>query len=199
MSTVKSKKLQVGTDATSSNNFTIYQPTTPDGTLRIGVGNADSPTEVGQFNANGYKAAANPIVKTRISSAHNLSNAIFTKLQFNTIMYDNTSTFDTTNYRWIPQIAGYYLINTNLHFQGLKAAASQVYCVISKNAANEAFGSIIETSQDSSLSTPCTAIVYMNGTTDYVEFYMYHNAGSTISTNTASYLTYFSGFLARAV
>ena len=46
MSTVKSKKLQVGTDATSSNNFTIYQPATPDGTLRIGVGNADSPTEV---------------------------------------------------------------------------------------------------------------------------------------------------------
>ena len=26
MSTVKSKKLQVGTDATSTNNFTIYQP-----------------------------------------------------------------------------------------------------------------------------------------------------------------------------
>ena len=195
MSTVKSKKLQVGTDATSSNNFTIYQPATPDGTLRIGVGNADSPTEVGQFNANGYKAAANPIVKTRISSAHNLSNAIFTKLQFNTIMYDNTSTFDTTNYRWIPQIAGYYLINTNLHFQGLKAAASQVYCVISKNAANEAFGSIIETSQDSSLSTPCTAIVYMNGTTDYLELYAWHNSGVTITMNADKNLTYFSGYL----
>ena len=53
MSTVKSKKLQVGTDATSSNNFTIYQPAVPDGTLRIGVGNADSPTEVGRFDSNG--------------------------------------------------------------------------------------------------------------------------------------------------
>jgi hypothetical protein len=53
MSTVKSKKLQVGTDATSTNNFTIYQPSTPDGTLRIGVGNADSPTEVGKFDSNG--------------------------------------------------------------------------------------------------------------------------------------------------
>jgi hypothetical protein len=51
MSTVKSKKLQVGTDATSSNNFTIYQPATPDGTLRIGVGNADSPTEVARFDS----------------------------------------------------------------------------------------------------------------------------------------------------
>ena len=53
MSTVKSKKYQVGTDATASNNFTIYQPGTPDGTLRIGVGNADSPTEVAQFNSTG--------------------------------------------------------------------------------------------------------------------------------------------------
>jgi hypothetical protein len=53
MSTVKSKKLQVGTDATASNNFTIYQPATPDGTLRIGVGNADSPTEVAQFTSAG--------------------------------------------------------------------------------------------------------------------------------------------------
>ena len=53
MSTIKSKKLQVGTDATSSNNFTIYQPATPDGTLRIGVGNADSPTEVARFDSNG--------------------------------------------------------------------------------------------------------------------------------------------------
>ena len=51
MSTVKSKKLQVGTDATATNNFTIYQPATPDGTLRIGVGNADSPTEVARFDS----------------------------------------------------------------------------------------------------------------------------------------------------
>ena len=53
MSTVKSKKLQVGTDASASNNFTIYQPATPDGTLRIGVGNADSPTEIARFTSSG--------------------------------------------------------------------------------------------------------------------------------------------------
>ena len=45
--------IQIGTDATSTNNFTIYQPSTPDGTLRIGVGNADSPTEVAQFTSSG--------------------------------------------------------------------------------------------------------------------------------------------------
>ena len=39
MSTVISKNLQVGADGTASNNFTIYQPASPDGTLRIGNGN----------------------------------------------------------------------------------------------------------------------------------------------------------------
>ena len=58
MSTVKSKNLQVGTDATATNNFTIYQPSTPDGTLRVGVGNADSPTEVAQFTSAGMVSGA---------------------------------------------------------------------------------------------------------------------------------------------
>jgi hypothetical protein len=39
MSTLISKNIQVGADGTASNNFTIYQPASPDGTLRIGNGN----------------------------------------------------------------------------------------------------------------------------------------------------------------
>jgi hypothetical protein len=39
MSTVIAKNVQVGTSGTSTDNFTIFQPATPDGTLRIGNGN----------------------------------------------------------------------------------------------------------------------------------------------------------------
>jgi hypothetical protein len=39
MSTLISKNVQIGADGTASNNFTIYQPASPDGTLRIGNGN----------------------------------------------------------------------------------------------------------------------------------------------------------------
>ena len=51
MSTVKSKKYQINTSATSTDNFTLYAP--DDGTLRIGVGNADNPTEVARFDSTG--------------------------------------------------------------------------------------------------------------------------------------------------
>jgi hypothetical protein len=40
MSTLKTNNYQVGQSGTANQNFTIYQPSTPDGTVRIGVGNA---------------------------------------------------------------------------------------------------------------------------------------------------------------
>ena len=116
MSTVKSKKLQVGTDASASNNFTIYQPATPDGTLRIGVGNADSPTEVGQFNANGYKPATAPAFRAALDSNQSVSATTWTKLQLDREDFDSTGDYDnTTNYRFTPSVEGYYLCSAGIH------------------------------------------------------------------------------------
>lgn len=44
MSTVKSNNHQIGQSLTAAQNFTLYQPTTPDGTVRLGVGNSGSTT-----------------------------------------------------------------------------------------------------------------------------------------------------------
>ena len=46
MSTVKANNVQVGQSGTPTNNFTLYQPTVPDGTVRLGVGNAGSVTDI---------------------------------------------------------------------------------------------------------------------------------------------------------
>jgi len=44
MSTVIAKNVQVGTSGTATNNFTWYQPASPDGTVRLGVGNSGATT-----------------------------------------------------------------------------------------------------------------------------------------------------------
>ena len=44
MSTVKTNNVQVGQSGTATNNFTLYQPTSPDGTVRLGVGNSGATT-----------------------------------------------------------------------------------------------------------------------------------------------------------
>jgi hypothetical protein len=59
MSTVVSKNVQIGADGTASNNFTAYQPSTPDGTLRIGNGNSGSVTDAIVLNSSGVVSFTN--------------------------------------------------------------------------------------------------------------------------------------------
>ena len=57
MSTLKTNNVQVGQSVTATNNFTLYQPSTPDGTVRLGVGNTGATTaDVASFNSSGVFA-----------------------------------------------------------------------------------------------------------------------------------------------
>ena len=126
MSTVKSKKLQVGTDASASNNFTIYQPASPDGTIRIGVGNADSPTEVarvtsdGIADANGQQLSNTPIVYVTKAATQALSEATNTTIQFDTKSIDTDNAFDTSTYKFTVPTgkAGIYQIQVDARLDG---------------------------------------------------------------------------------
>jgi hypothetical protein len=53
MSTVVTKNVQVGSSVTATNNFTIYQPASPDGTVRIANGNSGSTTDLVTVNSAG--------------------------------------------------------------------------------------------------------------------------------------------------
>ena len=64
MSTIKTKNVQVGTDGTASNNFTIYVPGTPDGTVRIGNGDAGAVTDAVTINSSGAVTLANNLTVT---------------------------------------------------------------------------------------------------------------------------------------
>ena len=44
MSTIKANNAQIGQSATATNNFTWYQPASPDGTVRLGNGNSGATT-----------------------------------------------------------------------------------------------------------------------------------------------------------
>ena len=53
MSTLKVNNLQVGQDSTATNNLTWFQPGSPDGTIRLGSGNAGSATSKFTFDKDG--------------------------------------------------------------------------------------------------------------------------------------------------
>jgi hypothetical protein len=114
----------------------------------------------------------------------------WTKIQFNTEEFDTNNNYDpTTNYRFTPTVAGYYQVTVCV-----EAASSQAnaYSAIYKN------GSIAfrnSTALGAGTGTLVTALVFMNGTTDYVEGYV--NYASSINASGSSVVTYFQGVLVR--
>lgn len=68
MSTIVAVNHQVGADGTASNNFTIFQPVVPDGTLRIGNGNSGSATTVATITSTGNLTVAGTISSSGSSS-----------------------------------------------------------------------------------------------------------------------------------
>lgn len=196
MSTVKSKNLQVGTDATASNNFTIYQPSTPDGTLRIGVGNADSPTEVGRFTSAGYKPATAPAFAARLSTNQSISTNTWTKMALATETFDTNNNYDNaTNYRFTPTVAGYYYF-TVAGFASIATGQREIVSVY-KNGSEAITALNTGTTVNGGVGAIVSGMLYANGSTDYFEGWYYQDGGSTATLTSATQLTWFDGHLVQ--
>jgi len=139
----------------------------------------------------------------RATSVQSVSTTTFTKIQFNGESFDTANCFDSsTNYRFTPNVAGYYQINAtvNSNYSTLKRLLFQLY----KNGST--YNSLADfdkgTAEASSFNSASgSTLVYMNGSTDYLEVYVYLNgttSGSTLGVYFNPESTSFSGYLARA-
>ena len=116
------------------------------------------------------------------------SSNTYTKIQFNTEEFDTANAFDsTTNYRFTPQIAGYYQIN----LASAASAGTYFELDIFKN------GSRFKATQNSIyFAITVSSIIYMNGSTDYLEGYVFITGIGTLTASSA--FTNFSGCLVRS-
>ena len=120
-----------------------------------------------------------------------------TKIQLNTKLFDTNTNFDaTTNYRFTPTVAGYYQLNGGVAWTNTVTNNSQVYCMIYKNGSLAFYGNILSGVVVTNLLTTVSGLVYLNGSTDYVELYFV----TTITQSTISGLglIYLNGTLARS-
>jgi len=135
---------------------------------------------------------------TRTGSNQSISNATATKVQLNTEEFDTANCFDsTTNYRFTPNVAGYYQLNGAV---ALNATTMTIIVgFIYKNGSQFKRGTDIRTTLNVDSLVTVSALVYANGTTDYFELYAYINASSGSPIFVAdSTSTYFNGSLVRA-
>jgi hypothetical protein len=129
-------------------------------------------------------------------SSQSFSSATYTKLNMSIKEFDTNSNYDTTNYRFTPTVAGYYQINGNTLVQGTSKTNHVI--AIYKNGSRASFASSDRISTSDSVGMTISTLLYLNGTTDYVELYVY-GIGTSLSTASGSDLNSFSAFLARAV
>jgi hypothetical protein len=133
-------------------------------------------------------AAAMPSCAITASTTLAVAKNTPTKINFDTVEFDVTSGFDVVNHRYLPLVAGYYMVNCGC---GLVAGTVETYTSIYKNGA-EYRRSTTGDSANARLST----LVYLNGTTDYVEGFVISK--SNFSTDTSPVLTSFSASLTQA-
>lgn len=135
----------------------------------------------------------------RASSNQNISSSTWTKAQLNAKDFDTASCFDSaTNYRFTPTVSGYYQISGSISLDSTTAFGTGVFAAIYKNGTLYRTGNVNNTVAPTA-SIPCvSAVVYFNGSTDYVELYGYVQGGSGMQFATTYNSTSLSGALIRS-
>lgn len=117
-----------------------------------------------------------------------------TKVEYNTVVEDTHSYWDATNYRHVPQIAGKYLyISCTQLYQVADAAI--IYVMLFKNGVFYSFVGRFRAGGISSLAVQGSKVVAMNGSTDYMEVWVYHAHGSARNLYGGSERNWFQGIL----
>ena len=148
----------------------------------------------------GQVVIPSPAFSVYKSSDTGFSAATWTAVTFDVEYYDTNSNYDTSTYKFTPTVEGYYQFNigTGTTHTG---TATIVGVGIFKNGSiatpqSTIIADFVSHSSGSSKSHSC--LVYMNGTTDYIQGYVYNNGTSPIVVDT-TWETHMSGYLVRAV
>lgn len=133
------------------------------------------------------------------ASSTTISNSTWTKATLDTEVYDTNSNFASS--RFTPTVAGYYQINfianTGCSNNNGFVHGGAIY----KNGSSYSQSVVVTPSGDlQGFGSQVSQLIYMNGSTDYLEFYInvYALNGSVNYGGGGTAATLVSGFLARA-
>ena len=172
-------------NASGTGTFSIASPATnTDRTLTL-------PDQNGTIlmNATPGVPVNGPAFSAYPSSAQTLSSGTFTKIQFNAELFDTSSNYNTTNYRFTPTVAGYYSVFARV---AANTSPTSIICSIYKNGSETYRGDQTASTSNGGVYT----LMYLNGSTDYIEIYCIFGAEQGVVTNPA--LSYFQAAMIRS-
>jgi hypothetical protein len=143
-------------------------------------------------------AGNGPAFSAYLGTTQSVSSGVWTKLQLNTEDFDTNSNYDASTYRFTPTVAGYYQVNYIAYAVGTGTTTS--FTRLYKNGTPFQMSSYAPPISSVDTASAGSLVVYLNGTTDYIELYgiLYASSGLTFPAMSSGVGSRFSGFLARA-
>ena len=160
------------------------RPTSVSGTVTLGAsGETINIPSGATFSATaGTMSGQNyPAFEATLSASQSIPNTTATKVQFNTENYDTNGYYDnSTNYRFTPLVAGKYFVYSYVRFLSI-VDGNQGIVYLYKNGSSISFTSNGSSGGTNAVnfSTIITQIIDLNGSTDYIEAFVYQDSGSS--------------------
>ena len=142
-------------------------------------------------------ASNGPAFSAYKSGTQTLTNNVWTKVTYTQEEYDTNSNYDAPNSKFQPAVAGYYRLTTNVDCFASASGSNLALVGFYKN------GSIAKLGNGSNATGSeqyayCSATIYLNGSTDYIEAYALYTSPNTPSISGSAVYTYFQGELVRS-
>ena len=163
----------------------------------VGVGSAAPAARLdvgGNIAVNGKLAVNGPAFSVWLSRAQVVAAGRYVKVQFQTKEFDTANCFDNvTNFRFQPTVAGYYQVSATL--KNMTLVGGDWLALIYKNGVAYKTGSESVLVGSVNSQSHVSALVYLNGSSDYLEVFAYCDYATSVgATQTASF---FQGVMVR--
>jgi hypothetical protein len=122
-----------------------------------------------------------------------LSNGVSTKVACNTEIFDTNSNYNTATYVFQPTVAGYYQVQAAIS-PTATLAGGFIVPILYKNGSAYREG----VAAPSYGRTTVVALIYLNGSSDYVELYVYNGSGASVTLAQPSKDTAFEAAMIRS-
>ena len=159
-----------------------------------GTNTATLPAATGTVMVSGNMPAFSAYLSTQQSS---ITNSTWTKVTCQTKEFDTASAYDnSTNYRFTPQVAGYYQISGGIGINATTVNPTWSAISIYKNGTS--YKQVRITNNTSTASMPTiSSLVYLNGSTDYVELFGFLVGATGGDFDAGINYTWFNGSMVR--
>jgi len=172
------------------------------GTLTIAAPNTNSNYTLTLPQTTSTLGIDGPAFSAYASAAQSIPNTTYTILNVNTELFDTASCYNNTGstvgsipaYSFLPNVAGYYQVNAAWYSaQSSGSVVSSIY----KNGA--VYQLIVNTFYSGGQVLGVNSLVYLNGSSDYIGFYVQQGQGSAYTTLASrADLYYFAASMVRS-